>query len=157
MSVSKQYHDATPIRPLDSASSADATSVREKLTLVRPSGNPQSFWEEFNGTLDEFFRTIHAAKTHIHSLSAKLAERDRRIELLEAENAALRDQVELQQPEIQTLTLGNGGGDAHAHSRTEPRASHAAEDRPVVAAKPGIWSKLTRLERDTGAAFDLKD
>ena len=144
MSVLKQHHDAIPVRPLHPT--PDPASARDKLKLVETS-DAETFWNEFNRTIDEFFRTIHASKNHIETLAGKLSERDRRIEILEAENAALRDQVEMQRKAAPA-------SDSKQPAKPEERA-------PVRAAEssrgPGIWSKLSRLERDAGASFDSED
>ncbi len=148
MSVSKQVHDAIPVRPLDAAALSETPSLRDKLTLVKAPADAQSFWDEFNRTLDEFFRTMNSAKSHIHVLTTKLAERDRRVELLEAENAALRDQVELQRSAITAPRPGNV--DDKPPVPEFPRVPVLSEPRPANASKSGIWSKLNRLERDVG-------
>jgi len=139
MSVTRQHFETAPVQPVAPPKPAP---TRDKLKLLQPTKEPsaESFWDELNCTLDEFFRVIDASKKHIKELSDKVAERDRRIEMLEATNAALAEQLELGQ----TARIEPKAAPSCAPLATEPRG----EDRR------GIWSKLSRLERDAGARFE---
>jgi predicted ribosome quality control (RQC) complex YloA/Tae2 family protein len=146
LSVSRQQYEAVPIRPVTRSKTDESSHPEDRLTIVEGKGDATEFWDEFNRTLDEFFRTVNASKRHIQSLCKKVAERDRRIEMLEAENAALRDQHELQRS-------------AQTPSSTRPAMETARPDvsvatqrpRPAEDRKPGIWSKLSRLEHESDA------
>jgi hypothetical protein len=118
----------------------------------RATRDSAAFWEIFDRTMDEFFRTIDASKKYIQRLATQVADRDRKIELLEAQIDALRERSDLQlgplSPPIRAdrpARHGAAGGFALAEEEAAhefPEEGMPAGDRP-----PGIWSRLTRLER----------
>ena len=134
MSVSKILHDSVPLT-IDPASS---TLPREgRLTLITNKSDANDFWRDFNHTLDDFFSTIHASRAHIQRLNDQLVERDSRIELLSAENAALRMQLEAPQ-----------AGPVPPAPPMEPLAPIEATP-PELRARRSIWSRLSGLERES--------
>lgn len=135
MSVSKTIRESVPlsIEP----TSAQPPSRDNRLTLIAAKPDIGEFWSDFNRTLDDFFSTIHASKLHIRRLNDRLVERDSRIEILMAENAALREQLEAKQTSAGPLA-----------PRVEPLAP-IDETPPELRLRRGIWSRLSGLERES--------
>jgi hypothetical protein len=147
VSVSKIRHDSFSISPLDAGTTNKSTPPRENFAIVPSTPDAGEFWTHFNQTLDEFFRTITASKEHIKRLSDNVAERDQRIELLTAENAALREQIEASEVSFRHVT-----GPKPASANEPPRdAPNSARHEPSPDGRPrrSIWSRLSGFDDPT--------
>ncbi len=149
MSVSKIRHDSFAFDPSDAGSARRTVplQIRENITAVPPQSEAGEFWTQLNVTLDDFFRTINASKEHIKRLANELAERDQRIEMLCAENAALRDQLESStEPAERTVNenpkpvLAPPRGDAKQAPAAPPSQPHS---------RRSIWSRLSGFDEPT--------